>query len=175
MAFLGLLAGVAMADAVRRRTGADVRLKWPNDLLLGGRKVGGILAEAAMSHRATQWVVIGVGVNLVAPKGGFDPGLAGTATSLDTNSRRQVAPAALLASCLGAIERHYETFLDLGPELARKRWLRLAETIGRKVAADLGPERVEGTATDLALDGSLVISTPAGPRRINAGEVIHLR
>ncbi|HEV3230805.1 MAG TPA: biotin--[acetyl-CoA-carboxylase] ligase [Candidatus Dormibacteraeota bacterium] len=189
VAFLGIVAGVAVAEALRRRSGAEVRLKWPNDLRLDGRKLGGLLAEAELSGADVRHVVLGVGVNLVEPAGGFPGDLGGAAIALrpasaarDGAARTDAgAPAAdlaagHLAAILAALEAGVETWRTAGPEPARRRWLELSETIGREVRAELPAGPVVGLAVDLSPDGGLLLELPGGARRtVQSGEVIHLR
>jgi len=127
---LSLAAGVAAAEAC----GQGVRLKWPNDLLLGGRKVGGILVEASPSK-----AVCGIGINLTwAPEG---------AAQLNQPRDR------LLETLRPAIERW--SAAPAGDILAR--WRELSDTIGRRVRVELPDRVVEGTAEDIDATGSLVV------------------
>ncbi|SRR6266567_4601240 len=127
---LSLAAGVAAAEAC----GQGVRLKWPNDLLLGGRKVGGILVEASPSK-----AVCGIGINLTwAPEG---------AAQLNQPRDR------LLETLRPAIERW--SAAPAGDVLAR--WRELSDTIGRRVRVELPDRAVEGTAEDIDATGSLVV------------------
>jgi len=127
---LSLAAGIAAAEAC----GQGVRLKWPNDLLLGGRKVGGILVEASPSK-----AVCGIGINLTwAPEG---------AAQLNQPRDR------LLERLRPAIERW--TAAPAGDILAR--WRELSDTIGRRVRVELPDRVVEGTAEDIDATGSLVV------------------
>jgi len=139
-----LAAGVAAAEAC----GDQVRLKWPNDLLLGGGKLAGILVE----HRGDRCIV-GVGVNLSwAPPG---------ASRLDADRDR-------LLERLGAALVGWFAAPD---EEVLAAWRARAETLGRRVRVELPGESFEGVAEDLAEDGSLIVSG----RRVAAGDVIHLR
>jgi BirA family biotin operon repressor/biotin-[acetyl-CoA-carboxylase] ligase len=140
---LSLAAGVAAAEAC----GQGVRLKWPNDLLLGGRKVGGILVEATAT-KAT----CGIGINLTwAPKG---------AATLN-EPRYQ-----LMSRLMPAIERWSSAPAD---EVVI-RWRDLSDTLGRKVSVQL-PDRVfEGIAQDINERGELIV----GGTVISAGSVTHL-
>lgn len=127
---LSLAAGVAAAEAC----GQGVRLKWPNDLLLGGRKVGGILVEASPSK-----AVCGIGINLTwAPEG---------AAQLNQPRDR------LLERLRPAMERWSSA--PAGDILAR--WRELSDTIGRRVRVELPDRVVEGTAEDIDATGSLVV------------------
>lgn len=138
-------AGVGAAEAC----GPGVRLKWPNDLLLDGRKLAGILAEA---HRDR--VVIGIGINLTAAP----PGAA------------RLGPVdrdALLA----AIGERLQHWLGAAPADLLDAWRARADTLGRRVRVDLGGEVLEGVAEDITAGGALVV---AG-REVAAGDVVHLR
>jgi BirA family biotin operon repressor/biotin-[acetyl-CoA-carboxylase] ligase len=141
---LSLAAGVAAAEAC----GPEVRLKWPNDLLLGGRKLGGILVEVEPGR-----AIVGIGINLSwAP-----PGAA----------RLGAAREELLDRLVAGIERW-----SAAPEATiLARWRELSDTLGRRVRVEVGAEVIEGLAEDVAPDGSLLV----GGRSVAAGDVIHLR
>jgi BirA family biotin operon repressor/biotin-[acetyl-CoA-carboxylase] ligase len=139
-----LAAGVAAAEAC----GPDVRLKWPNDLLVGEAKVGGILVETAAGR-----CIVGIGINLTAAP----PGAARLGESRD--------------DLLDRLEERLKTWLQADPVQVLSRWRELSATLGRRVRVELGSEVIEGLAEDVAADGSLVV---AG-RALVAGDVIHLR
>ena len=144
LALAPLAAGVAAAEAC----GPQVRLKWPNDLLLEGRKLGGILVEASGDR-----CLVGIGINLSwAP-----PGAARLEADRET----------LLARLLPALERWWA----LAPAEVLEAWRARADTLGRRVRVEVGGETFEGLAEDIAEDGSLVV----GGRRVAAGDVRHLR
>ncbi len=127
---LSLAAGVAAAEAC----GRGVRLKWPNDLLLDGRKIGGILVEASPAR-----AICGIGINLTwAPEG---------AAQLD-EPRDQ-----LLERLRPALERWSTT----PAEQVLARWRNLSDTIGKKVRVELPDRIVEGIAQDIDANGSLVV------------------
>jgi BirA family transcriptional regulator, biotin operon repressor / biotin---[acetyl-CoA-carboxylase] ligase len=139
-----LVAGVAAAAA----SGPQVRLKWPNDLLLEGRKLGGILVEASGER-----CVVGIGINLSwAPPGAA---LLGTEREL------------LLARLVAELEGWW--VVAAAEVLAA--WRARSDTLGRRVRVELGAEAFEGVAEDIAEDGSLVV----GGRSVAAGDVTHLR
>ncbi len=160
---LPLLAGASMAEAIGASAGRDVRCKWPNDLLLGGAKVGGILAESRVADGRLEAVVLGVGVNLEPP------GVEG-ATGIGPVALRDLLEAFLV--------RFHGAYLGGGDlaEVTRARWIRVADTVGREVRAisDDG-EEVRGTATGIDDRGGLVLATAAGPRTVTSGEILHLR
>ena len=140
---LSLLVGVAAAEAC----GHEVRLKWPNDLLRDGRKVGGILVEAKPGR-----AVVGLGINLKwAP-----PGAAFVEVDRDELLTRLLNRA--------------EAWLRASDDEVLERWRQLADTLGARVTVSLPGRVIEGVADDIDADGSLVV---AG-ERVSAGDVIHV-
>jgi BirA family transcriptional regulator, biotin operon repressor / biotin---[acetyl-CoA-carboxylase] ligase len=137
-------AGVAAAEAC----GGEVRLKWPNDLVLGDRKLGGILAEVRRDR-----ALVGIGINLSwAPEGA---------------ARLGMDRDALLARLLPLMER----WTAAEPEAVIARWRELSWTLGLQVRVELGGELIEGLAEDVDADGALVV----GGRRVVAGDVTKVR
>jgi BirA family biotin operon repressor/biotin-[acetyl-CoA-carboxylase] ligase len=178
-AFLTIAAGVGVASALREVVGAGpaIRLKWPNDAYLDGRKLGGILAEAEVAGGAVAHVVLGVGINLLRPPGGYDPGLENEPAALSDalGSYALLDQAVVLARILGGIEGAYDLVIADELERVRRRWVELSDTIGRPVRAELDGGLVEGTAVDLAPDGGLVIEAGGQRLTVRSGEVLHLR
>jgi BirA family transcriptional regulator, biotin operon repressor / biotin---[acetyl-CoA-carboxylase] ligase len=176
------LAGVALVDAVRERLAAagspaSAGLKWPNDLLLDGRKAAGMLAEAGAGADGPTWVVLGMGVNVRQTAADFPEELAGRATSVAEAAGGQVDRAELLGAWG---ERFVARYRDLGaglvdPLLAAYR--DRLETLGRRVRAErVAGDPLVGTAVDLTDSGSLVILTDTGARvEVATADVEHLR
>lgn len=162
---LSLLAGAAMANAVRDETGLHATCKWPNDLLLDDAKVGGILGEARINDDRLAALVIGMGVNLLAPVG-----IAGAAgLGGEVGSRR------LLVGWLSAFHHAYVAHEPELAERVRASWLPIADTIGREVEATAtSGEPVRGRAVGIDGFGGLVVSTDAGERTVSFGEVLHV-
>jgi BirA family biotin operon repressor/biotin-[acetyl-CoA-carboxylase] ligase len=164
-----LLAGASAAEASTKIAGVDIRCKWPNDLMLGEAKMGGILAESAVGGAAIRHVVVGVGINLVAPAG--LPGAAGLGAGVD--------PMALLSDFL---RRFVTTYVEGGSapgfsEDVRARWRAVAATPGRQIeVARVGAETVRGRALGVDERGGLVIELEDGGRvTVRTGEVEHVR
>jgi BirA family transcriptional regulator, biotin operon repressor / biotin---[acetyl-CoA-carboxylase] ligase len=173
--WLPLLAGIAVATAVRAVTGVPAVLKWPNDVLVDDRKVAGILAEQSPDAAA---VVIGTGLNVATPPGALPVSPAGLpATSLLAEGAT-VSRAGLLLSVLDELERWYRAFLaDPDPFAAGllAAYLPLSATLGQQVEVTLPGGRVmKGTAVEVDADGRLVIGSEARVP-VSAGDVIHLR
>jgi len=168
--WLSYVAAVAVAEALQEAAGVEARLKWPNDVLAGGRKIAGILLEARMAvprpgEPAAAVTVVGIGVNL-APAS-VPAALAARATCVREAAGRDADRDALLAAVLAALERWRARLERQGAEPVRRRWLALAEGLGRPVRVG----GVSGVAVDLDADGALVVDGPGGRQRVVAGEV----
>lgn len=175
MGALPLAMGAAIATALDAEAPGRVRLKWPNDVLLGGHKLAGILVEGQVSDGILEYAVVGVGVNLVRPQGGFESSIRSTATALSEVTGVATNPVRLLAGLLAALEVAYDELASSGPAAARARWLELSDTVGRAIVARAGGEEIHGLAVDLDREGGLVVETDGGRRVIAFGEIEHLR
>jgi BirA family biotin operon repressor/biotin-[acetyl-CoA-carboxylase] ligase len=162
---LSLLAGAVMAQAIRVTSGRHVTCKWPNDLMLHEQKVGGILLESSVADAEIGFVIVGIGVNLEAPKD------VPEAAGLGEN----VGQRELLTAFLTRFARVYDAADSAFPERVRHAWLPLSDTIGQMVnAVTLDGREVTGRAVGIDDFGSLQLSTDTGEARIGFGEVEHL-
>jgi BirA family biotin operon repressor/biotin-[acetyl-CoA-carboxylase] ligase len=164
---LTLLAGAAWAEAIEEVAPLPVRCGWPNDLLVGPAKVGGILAESSVAPdgSALAHVVIGSGVNLVAPED--MPGAVGLGTDVD--------PTELLGAFLRSFRRGYHPSAKSFADDVTTRWRTVAATLGRRVlATTTGGGSVEGVAVDLDRSGGLVVETDRGREVVTFGALEHL-
>jgi BirA family biotin operon repressor/biotin-[acetyl-CoA-carboxylase] ligase len=171
---LTLLASVALCEAVRA-AGAEAVIKWPNDLLVGGRKVAGILTEMAADPDRVQWVVVGIGVNLNAAAEDFPDELRAEATSVAVGRGGPVPRALFAAALLGRLEGWLERHAAEGFAPVRERWRELSGTLGREVRVTTGEGEIVGVATDVDESGALLVRGPAGFARVVAGDVHLLR
>ena len=169
LGWLPLLTGVAVATAVRDQARVPASLKWPNDVLVGERKLAGILAEAHADA-----VVVGVGLNVTLSL----PELpVPTATSLLIEGAASTDRAALLAAILTGLGRRYQAW-RADPDRAglRADYLHWCATIGRPVRVELpGGAVLTGTAGDVDDAGRLVLRTADGLVPVGAGDVVHVR
>jgi BirA family biotin operon repressor/biotin-[acetyl-CoA-carboxylase] ligase len=163
---LTLLAGVAMAEAAEAEAGVKVGCKWPNDLLMDGRKVAGVLAEARVRGRSLQHVVIGLGVNLRGVPDGVED-----AAALGPVDRR-----ALLAGFLRRFRERYRPGGDGFAHEVVSVYAPRCVTLGRRVnATTLAGRVVEGEAVDLDPNGNLVVETRLRREVVGFGEIHHVR
>jgi BirA family biotin operon repressor/biotin-[acetyl-CoA-carboxylase] ligase len=160
-----LATAVAAAEAIAAGAGVSVRLKWPNDLMAGGRKLGGILAEVVPGGA----LVVGLGVNV--GQASFEGDLDGVATSLAMERSKPVERAALLASILERFAPH-----AADPATALPGYRDLCSTLGREVLIErAGAEDLLGLAVEVGERGELVLDGPGGRVVVAAGDVRHLR
>jgi BirA family transcriptional regulator, biotin operon repressor / biotin---[acetyl-CoA-carboxylase] ligase len=175
LTLLPLAAGVAVAEALES-CGASSRLKWPNDVLAGGRKLAGILAEATSESGRLDAVVIGIGANVNVAREALPEDLRETATSLRDESGRaqpmeQVAAAVLSrwAVCYHALQIDRRGVRDAWRALSIDWW-------GRPIELLSGDRRIAGVPRDIDETGALVIETPDGARvAMLSGEARELR
>jgi BirA family biotin operon repressor/biotin-[acetyl-CoA-carboxylase] ligase len=170
---LSLAAAVAMAEACQDR-GVDARCKWPNDLVCGERKLGGILPEASIGAAGIEFVVVGAGVNVRQGAEDFPPELRPLATSIRLEGG-EADPARLLRAYLAGLGRWIDGAGRPDPGFL-ERYREICSTIGRRVRArTTGGDAVEGPAVGMADSGELLVETSAGLRAVAFGEVEHLR
>jgi BirA family biotin operon repressor/biotin-[acetyl-CoA-carboxylase] ligase len=165
---LSLAAGVAVAEALTRAAGLTPRLKWPNDVLVGNRKIAGILLESRLigSRSGPVTAILGIGINLAQRM--FAADLAQRATSVWLVSGRLVDRDVLLAALLDALADWRRRLEHRGFAPVRARWRELSDTLGRTVTVD----GVSGVAVDIDADGALVVNDAEGRRhRVVAGDV----
>ena len=166
---LTMAAGLAMADAVAAMAGFAPTLKWPNDLLAGGRKLAGMLTEAEITDGVVTAVVVGIGVNVQWTD--FPPEIAETATACNLVVGHDVSRDALLDEFVARYGARLAD-LDAVPEEYRAR----LGTLGERVRVELAAETFEGEACGVADDGALEVRTDDGSVRVvSAGDVVHLR
>jgi BirA family biotin operon repressor/biotin-[acetyl-CoA-carboxylase] ligase len=165
---VALVAGLAVRDAVARAVPlAAVRLKWPNDVLVGDKKVAGVLVEAITVGSRVEAIVVGFGINVLARS--FPPELADRATSVAQVARDGPDRAVILADVLSTFDRAPHLVVARGLGLVRAR-LEAADALrGRRVRNESGDEGVAGGIDD---DGRLLVARDDGTRtRWSAGEV----
>ena len=162
---LALAAGLAVSDCVRA-WGWPARIKWPNDLLLGEAKLGGILVEAGSRDGALDWMAVGVGLNLA-----HAPALDRPTASLEG----RIPPETALGEVAEALLRRYRQWLAGGFAALREEWLARAAWLGRRVRVGRGRAAVAGVLETVDAAGALVVRDAAGVERsLAAGEPVAL-
>lgn len=162
---LSLLAGVAAARAASAAGGIAVRLKWPNDLVVDERKLGGILSESDGQGA----VVVGLGLNVRQTE--FPDDLAASATSIVGAGGRTPSRAWVLAATLSSFGARMAA-----PEEVLDDYRAMCVTLGRSVRVELSfGDAAEGKAIDITTSGALIVEGASGSRVVPSGDVVHLR
>lgn len=165
---LALIVGLAVARAVDRFVGADVSVKWPNDVRIGRRKCAGILVEGAIRDGLLDTAVVGIGLNVLARE--WPEELRATATSIEAHTTVDVSRAAVLVAVLEECERAIDAMLLGGSSRSRlvSELASRCDTIGSRVDID----GVSGIATRIESDGALVVKGDDGVEHlVRSGEV----
>ena len=169
---LTLLTAVSICEAIKEFTGLDIRIKWPNDLLLSNKKLGGILTELNAEMDATRFIVIGIGLNVNNEGKTLPPG----ATSLKEQKEENINRIGLLQEMLRKLEANYLLFQEEGSQPIIEKWRNYSLTLGKRVKISCHKEHREGEAIDIDTDGGLLIRKDSGlVEKIMAGDVVHCR
>jgi BirA family biotin operon repressor/biotin-[acetyl-CoA-carboxylase] ligase len=166
---LTMVASLATSRCIEKATGLKTAIKWPNDVLVNGKKISGILTESALRGQSVDWAVIGIGINV-----NFDPKaypeIADIATSLSVELGGKVSELEVLLHLLNELEFFYSA-LRRGEPIYRQ-WRDKLETLGKVVQVKTGNDIEKGYAESVDEDGALMLRSPDGTLvRIVAGEV----
>ena len=177
---LSLLAAVAVAETIAQHIQPSPAIKWPNDVLVSGKKVCGILTEMQTKVRGLQAVILGIGVNINAPLSAFPEELQAKATSLLVVSGRLIDRVAFTAHLLTRLEKLYVLWLEEGFAAVQSAWEGYAANLLGKSIVIAAPEgTISGTALGIDHDGALLVrlvqeeqtGQPGAIRRVLAGDV----
>jgi BirA family transcriptional regulator, biotin operon repressor / biotin---[acetyl-CoA-carboxylase] ligase len=164
------LAAVAAAEALALETGLRVHLKWPNDIMVSGKKIGGILTEIGSEMDRVDFAVVGVGLN--ARIWGFPEDLEGKATSIALETSRQFSRSSLVRGCLGKLETVYEQQKRWGFGSLLTRYKALTAIVGKEAILDSGERRFAGRVRDLDEHGALLVEDGDGKTvRVVSGDI----
>ncbi len=175
VSMLTFLAAAALAETLAREFGIDAQVKWPNDVLVKGRKICGILSEvkSAKTKGKAEYVVIGIGINVNHTKEDFPLDSLTSATSVQIETGKEIVRAKLLQKVLQLMEYYYEEYKTTGFSWLRDRWMERNCTMGRFVRINTNTEGfVEGETVGLSEQGGLLVRLPSGElREFLAGDV----
>ena len=169
---LTLLSAVSVCDAVKKICAVDVQIKWPNDILINNKKIGGILTQLNAETDRISFMAIGIGLNVNNDKKTLIAG----ATSLKEQIKESVSRVELLRQLLRQLELDYLLFQHKGSAPIIERWRQHSITLGRRVKVYTQSKHYEGEALDIDNDGTLIIRNDSGLNiKVTAGDVIHCR
>ncbi len=169
---LTLMSAVSICEAVKKVIGLDLQIKWPNDVLIHNKKVAGILTEMNAEVDKVNFVVIGIGLNVNNDK----KSLIAQATSLKQQQGVEISRVVLLQELLRRIEGNYLLLEDKGEVEIINKWRNFTLTLGTRVKVYYQNKHIEGQATDIDADGSLLIRKDSGLiQKISSGDVTACR
>ena len=169
---LTLMTAVAVAEAIRNETGVAVGIKWPNDLLVDGKKICGILVELSAEMERINYMVVGVGVNVNQEESDFPEEVRLSATSLKAHTGAAISRVKLLQSFLKEFEKWYDISLAQGFAPALSRWKEMSVSLNCPVRISNPKSSWDGWAEDIDSDGALLVRLPGGElKRAISGEV----
>jgi len=172
LALFTLLAGVTAVQTVNEFCLHPASLKWPNDILINGKKVCGLLCELVQNQGEPSGLIIGVGINVNHLPDQFPEDLKNIATSLRIVNNSLTDRLAVIRSFLMNLDREYQTYLKEGPRPIIEKWSRHTDLFGKKVSVTRGPNVIIGTATGLDKSGRLVLFRDNGQEEaFDSGEV----
>jgi BirA family biotin operon repressor/biotin-[acetyl-CoA-carboxylase] ligase len=167
-----LLAAVAVTSAIRKCTGIDVGIKWPNDLMVEGKKVCGILTEMSAEMDSVNYIVLGIGLNVNIPLHQFPAEVQETATSLMEVKGGKISRKLLLQEIIRQLEKYYFRWQKEGIAPILKEWRRYSMVLNSPVSIIERDQRWEGIALDILESGALIVKLMDGTiREFSVGEV----
>jgi len=169
---LTFLTAVAAVRAIKEVAGCTVQIKWPNDLLIAGRKLAGIFTEMSSELGLINYLVIGIGINVNLATAALPADLKETATSLQRETGQKQDRARLVQQLLLEMEHLYHELQTEGFARIREEWLSYTQLIGRWVKVTSLKGELEGKVVDISADGALILALADGTRQtIVAGDV----
>jgi len=169
---LTLLTAVSICEALESVCSLEAKIKWPNDIFINNKKLGGILTELNAEMDEVRFVVIGIGLNINNDKKSLLPG----ANSVLLEKGEAFDRIRILQQILKRIEENYLLLKSRGPDFIVKGWRQRNITLGRRVKISSHKEHIEGEAIDIDSDGALLLRKDSGiTQRVTAGDVTHCR
>ncbi|MEN6508714.1 MAG: biotin--[acetyl-CoA-carboxylase] ligase [Smithella sp.] len=171
-----IAAGVAVAETINEFCPGKASIKWPNDVLIGGKKVCGILAQMKMSGQTVDFIVVGIGINVNLAREQYPHDIQEIATSLAIEAGREISRPDLIIRLYENMAKWYRELTRNGFSAVRERWLNLSEMIGKTVSVMFQNETVSGKAVGLDEDGSLILMTANNQKlTVSAGDATILK
>jgi len=167
---LTLFSAVSICEAIKNITGLEAQIKWPNDILVHHKKLGGILTELNAEMDEVRFVAIGIGLNVNNDKRTLVSG----ATSLKEQKKENIDRIELLKEILRKIEENYLFFQEEGSRSILEKWRDYNITLGKRIKVFCHRQHIEGVAVDIDADGGLLVRNDSGlTQKVTAGDVVH--
>lgn len=169
---ISILAGVAIARAIRQSTNLCCWLKWPNDILVRNRKLGGILIELSAEMDSINYLILGIGLNINNNLNELAPELCLQTTSLNQEPGQPITRRDLIQQILREMENTYYLYLEQGFSLVKSQWKELNNTLNQSIVVNKGKALLQGVAEDINQQGALILRDEQGQTHVvTAGDV----
>jgi BirA family biotin operon repressor/biotin-[acetyl-CoA-carboxylase] ligase len=168
---LSLVAALSVAEAIRHYPGLSAMIKWPNDVLVNGKKTAGVLTELSAELDRINYLIMGVGINVNHEPNDFPPELSEKATSLQIEQGHSIDRVRLVQGVLLQLEEHYLQFLKNGLKDQRKAIKAYSSILGRQITIRHDSKIQVGTAIDIDVDGALIVTVGKRSLKLLSGEV----
>ena len=171
-----IMAAVACATALRRVTGLHVTIKWPNDLMVSDKKIGGILSELKTDHGRIISAIVGIGMNVNVGIDAYPADVQEIATSVKNETGMSYSREVVISEILNEIDYWYKILNGMGKGILLLEWQKLTSTLGREVKVTVGKETFTGLAESIDSEGMLILRLPSGMlKKINSGDLTILK
>jgi len=167
---LTLISGMAVCQGIREKTNLKAMIKWPNDIVVNGKKICGILTEMSSEMEAINYIITGIGINVNNEK--FPSDIADKATSIKLETQKTFRRSDIIASVIKHFRNYYDTFLKtVDLSLLKEEYNSLMINTGKKVFVVQGNKSYEAVAKSIDNDGELIIEKDGQISRVISGEV----
>lgn len=171
ISLMSLLGGVAVAETIQKHYELKPELKWPNDIEIKGKKIGGILIENSTKNKHINWMVMGLGLNVNTERSSFSTHIREIATSLREEIGAPISIPKLGRNILKELDQLYLKLQKYGHAPILSKWKELTNTLGSQVKITNG-DLIEGKAIDVNKEGALLVKSKKGEvKRVTAGDV----
>lgn len=176
MTLITIMASVACATALRRATGLDISIKWPNDLMASDKKLGGILTELKTDQKRILFTIIGIGININIELDQFPDDVRKIASSIKNETGKPYSRENIVTEILNEMNKWYIILNTMEKETLLSAWQNLTSTLGRDVMVIVGQETYTGLAEAIDDEGMLILRLPSGElKRVSSGDLTVLR
>ncbi|MCP3923520.1 MAG: biotin--[acetyl-CoA-carboxylase] ligase [Desulfobacterales bacterium] len=172
VAITTLMTAIAMVEAVKSVTKVEPKIKWPNDLLLGGKKICGILTEVSTEMDSVNYIIVGIGININTEAVSFPKEIKNIATSLHIETGEKFKRKLITQSFLKSFEKLYNILKNRNFNHIMKEWKKHSDMIGKRVEIEIFERKIKGVVEDIEDDGVLRVCSDDGSiERIISGDI----
>lgn len=172
---LTLLSACAVGDAVKKTASITPTLKWPNDILINGKKVCGILCEGSFSKDVMQYLIVGIGINVNADPKKYSSSFLIEPATLSHECGKKISLRRVEKNVLSSFYEHYDDAKKRGLLTVLEKWCSYPSTLDKKICVKTAADEITGTAVELDRNGFLILRTAHNKKiRITEGDVLHL-